>query len=335
MTQVLQLSMRPKTFSSMVGAEKLVDKIRKRVGSEREVPAWMFTGQLGSGKTTLARIMAISFQCTHQKQFGDPCIDCRKNKSKFDIMEINASDITQKEELTNLLSGYNSYPRPGSLKRVYILDEAQMMSRFAQNLMLKYLEDCPATTIWIICTTEPEQLKPTLVSRCAVYAAPSFGIKETKTLIKKALAKVSSDRDSQELTEALLENQISSPRLILGAVEKYLAGSTAAEAAKVGITGDVDAHHLSRAIVRGDWQGAARWLANANPEDAMSIRNSVVAYLNAILLGEKDTSDKGKVVADALTALVSMTNFLSGKGQLSGLTAVMYRVTKTFKNNAR
>lgn len=335
MTQVLQLSMRPKTFSTMIGAERLVDKLRKRIASNRDTPAWMFTGQLGSGKTTIARIMAIALQCTHQELFGDPCIACRRAKSSFDIMEINAADISTKEELTSALSGYNRYPRPNSQRRVYILDEAQKTSTHSQSLMLKMLEDCPATTVFIICTTEPDKILGTLSSRCAVYDVPSFGIKETKALIKQALKKVGSDQDSQELAEALLDAQVNSPRLILGAVEKYLAGSSATEAAKVGVAGSVDIYNLSRSVVTGDWQGAARWLMSANPEDVKGIQGAVIAYLHGILMGEKETSDKGKIVADGITSLVSLTNYISGKAQLSGIAAVLYRVTQSFKNNRR
>src|SRR5271163_3655663 len=142
--------MRPKSFEDMIGAEKLLKQIRNQIINHRTKRAWLFSGQTGSGKTTLARIMARSFQC-HHVEFGAFCSKCYKNRKFFDIIEINAADLGI-DAIRDVLSGYLYEPKPGSRMKVYILDEYHQQSKSAQNLLLKYAEDCPRKTRLLLCS---------------------------------------------------------------------------------------------------------------------------------------------------------------------------------------
>src|SRR6185503_10000650 len=135
--------------------------------------AWMFIGQSGSGKTTIARILATSLNCTHN-EFGDPCSLCLKNSSKFQIHEINAGDISGVDDIREIAVGSQYAPISPTRRRVYILDEAQRISSAAQNLLLKYFEEAPRTTVWIVCTTEPDKILRTLRRRCMVYTMQAW-----------------------------------------------------------------------------------------------------------------------------------------------------------------
>ena len=327
-TQTLNLSFRPRSFDEMIGQKHMIDLIRKQIKSGRVPAAWMFVGESGSGKTTTARILALSLQCTHQTEFGNPCDACQKGRSKFDILEINASENSGVSEVESTIVGAFYTPKPPSKYRVYIFDEAQMLSSQAQNALLKYFEDSPKSTVWIICTTEPQKIKRTLRRRCLNYTIPSLGIKGVGALVKSALTHTKSDLPDEPLIEALLEAGISSPGFVVMAVEKYLAGETAEKSAQVGFDSAIDTLRVCRAVVKGDWDTVRAIMASANPEDARAIRQSLGGYLKAILLDSEPGKQASKV-EQAIGELMKLTMVEDGL-QLSATTAVVYRVCRMF-----
>lgn len=326
----LALSMRPRHFDEMIGSKKVIREIRKLVDSNRIPKAWMLFGETGCGKTTIAEIMAVSFQCRHQKRFGHPCRACRKKKFKFDIVDINASDQTGKKEIGDIISGYNYHPKPGSLNRVYILNEAHKLSDSAQNLLLVPTEKCPKTTKFIICTTKPDAIINTLQRRCTMLAIPSLDLDGVKELVKRGLDECKSDRSVGDLAEKLLENRITSPGIILKAVQKYADDIevTADEAAQVTLT-NVDTYSICRSVIKGEWETVARVLQTAKPEDTTPIRLSVTGYLNAILLADTDFSNRTNVVMKSILELNHTGN------DFSGMCAVLYKVCKYFRREKR
>ena len=157
-------------MDGLIGQKKVVSAIRSQIKSGRIPHAWMFTGITGAGKTTIARILAVALQCHHQKNFGSPCKDCWSARKDFAIYEVNASELNGVEDIGKIAANSRFAQMPPSTKRVYILDEAQMLSKNAQNLLLKFFEDASSTTVWIICTTERQKIIKTLQSRCMAYA---------------------------------------------------------------------------------------------------------------------------------------------------------------------
>src|ERR1700734_3438929 len=193
MSDELTLSMRPRTFSEMIGSKSLLRQIRKIIDSGHVPKSWMFSGETGCGKTTTARIMAVSFQCRHSKDFGSPCSRCYRHRKSFDITTLNVKQ-RKVEDLENAISGASYAPKPGSRRRIYILDEAHMLTDHSQNLLLEQLEDCPRSTNWIICTTKPDAIIATIQSRCTMFAFKKFELEEVKELVKRGLKKCHSDR---------------------------------------------------------------------------------------------------------------------------------------------
>ena len=333
LNQPLALAMRPKSFDEMIGAEKLIAKIRAHFASGRIPKAWMFAGQTGSGKTTIARIMAVSLQCTHETVFGQLCSRCRHNRKFFDIVEINASDITGIDALRDAIQGAYYAPKPGSRRRVYILDEMHQASKSAQNLLLKFFEDCPRTTNWIICTTEPEKIIRTLRRRCTIYVAPSLGLEDLNKLVRRGLEKIGSELSVSDLAEKLMEKQVTSPALVLNAVEKYASGGTAEEASDVEIDSEVDTHALCRSLIKGDWEAVAGQLQNMKPEDVRPVQAGVCRYLQAILLGDASFSSRTEVVAKSIIKMSELTG--ADSVQISALSAHLYQVAHYFSGNKR
>ena len=217
--QQLSLSARPKTLDELIGQRKVVKAIRGHMSSGRVTKAWLFTGPKGTGKTTTARILALSYQCTHGEKFGVPCADCRKLRQSFDIHYVNAAKLPGIRELEDSLQGAYYSPRVGPY-RIYILDEVHRFSSQAQGSLLGYLEDdTPATTIFILCTTDAHLLLPTVQSRCTIYKLNEMQEEDIGKLVPVLLERAGSDLPADRLAIHLAEKGVGSPRLIAQAVE--------------------------------------------------------------------------------------------------------------------
>ncbi len=327
MEQSLSIAFRPQALSEMVGAAKLVAVIKGHVASGRLPQAWLFAGDTGSGKTTVARILARALQCTHVSQFGLPCPECASNQ--FDILEVNASEISGVENIGKIAEGSLYGPRPPSKYRVYILDEAQRLSTESQNLLLKYFEDCPKTSVWIICTTNPQKILKPLRSRCVYYELSGLKPDGVKLLVQRAIRFAKGTKPAEPLVDALLEVGVWSPRFILMGVEKYLAGSSPAQAASVdSVEITVDTLKLCRGVAQGKWAEVRVVLKALPPDESRSVAQAVMGYLTTVILTA--TSPKQADMAGVGIQKLSKVGYLDDGMKRSVLTAILYDITAMF-----
>lgn len=332
---VLSIALRPRCLEDMIGADKFVGRIRRRFESGRIPKALLLIGQTGAGKTTAAKILARAMQCTHNKKFGAFCSHCWKHRRDFDIDEINAARIRKVEDIEAKTDSYVLAPMPGSPYRIYILDEAHQLSDHSQNLLLKLTEDdCPRTTKFILASTREDLLIRTLRRRCRTYVMPALDLDSTRKLVKTALRKVHSDLDSGELVEKLLEKDVTSPGLILNAVESYLEGASPEEASEVEAASEITTKSLCRQMIRGDWQSVATQLRKMKAEDCAAIQGATSKYLLGILLTEESFSSKSNVAAKAIKRLSGLTG-QSNNVQMSALGAILYDVCHYFSKYSR
>lgn len=159
---------RPATFDEMVGQEHIVRILKNQIESGNVSHAYLFCGTRGTGKTSAARIFAKGVNCLSEK--GKPCGVCEncvsiQNGVFFDVIEIDAASNNKVENIRELRESVK-YPPAAGLCKVYIIDEVHMLSTSAFNALLKTLEEPPEHVIFVLATTEPHKLPPTILSRC-------------------------------------------------------------------------------------------------------------------------------------------------------------------------
>ncbi len=160
---------RPRKFKEVVGQEVPKKVLLNAVKTGKVSSAYLFAGPRGSGKTTLARILTKAINCLNP-QDGEPCGECENcvsiDKGNFpDLIEIDAASNRGIEDIRSIRDAVSYTPIKGKYK-VYILDEAHMLTKEAFNALLKTLEEPPPRTVFILCTTEYEKILPTILSRC-------------------------------------------------------------------------------------------------------------------------------------------------------------------------
>ena len=168
-SQVYYRKWRPGCFADLVGQEHVATTLRQAIKQGRVSHSYLFCGPRGTGKTTTARIVAKAVNCL-DPQDGDPCNQCAIcvsfNEERFmDAIEMDAASNRGIEDIREIRDKVNFSPAEGR-RKVYIIDEAHMLTDQASNAFLKTLEEPPAHVIFILCTTEANRILPTIVSRC-------------------------------------------------------------------------------------------------------------------------------------------------------------------------
>jgi DNA polymerase III subunit gamma/tau len=162
---------RPQVFADLVGQEAIATTLVNALKSKRIAPAYLFTGARGTGKTSSARIMAKSLNClASEVPTADPCGVCELCRAvtvgnALDITEIDAASNTGVDNIRELIERAQFAPVQARYK-VYIIDEVHMLSTAAFNALLKTLEEPPNRVIFILATTDPQRVLPTIISRC-------------------------------------------------------------------------------------------------------------------------------------------------------------------------
>ncbi len=163
---------RPQTFEDVCGRDAIVRTLKNQINSGRIGHSYLFCGTRGTGKTTIAKIFAKAVNCEHPVD-GNPCGECATcraiaENADLNVVEMDAASNNGVDDIRGIIEQVSYSPTQGKY-RVFIIDEVHMLSTPAFNALLKTLEEPPAYAIFILCTTEPNKLPVTILSRCQRY----------------------------------------------------------------------------------------------------------------------------------------------------------------------
>lgn len=176
---------RPATFDTVVGQQHITNTLKNAIKNNQLAQAFLFCGPRGVGKTTCARILAKTINCTNLQPNGEACGQCAscasfQNGNSFNIHELDAASNNSVDDIRSLIEQVRIPPQ-GARYKVYIIDEVHMLSQAAFNAFLKTLEEPPHYAIFILATTEKHKILPTILSRCQIFDFNRISVEDMST----------------------------------------------------------------------------------------------------------------------------------------------------------
>ena len=243
---------RPRTFAEVVGQEHVVRTLRNAVTQDKVHHAYLFVGSRGTGKTSMAKILAACLNCERGPTI-EPCGACDScvsiaSATSLDVIEMDAASNNSVDDIRDLRDSVVYAPLAGRHK-VYILDEAHMLSTQAWNAFLKTLEEPPPNTVFVLATTEAAKVLPTVVDRCHRFDFARPTVEQLASVVRRVAA-TESIVVGREAIVLLARHATGSFRDALGTLEQLVtyAGSEIATEDVLAVLGVADADLLFSAL---------------------------------------------------------------------------------------
>jgi DNA polymerase III subunit gamma/tau len=259
---------RPRTFAEVVGQEPVVKTLRNAVERGKVHHAYLFVGSRGTGKTSMAKILAACLNCERGGPTIEPCGECEScvsiaRANSLDVIEMDAASNNSVDDIRELRESVAYAPVSGR-RKVYILDEAHMLSTAAWNAFLKTLEEPPPNTVFVLATTEAGKVPATVVDRCHRFDFHRPTVEQIASVVRRA-AQAERIEIPPAAVAALARSATGSFRDALGTLEQIVTygGSEIVLEDVLAVLGVADARLLEEtvdALAAGDARGALKAL---------------------------------------------------------------------------
>src|SRR6476646_7083496 len=183
---------RPGSFDEVVGQQHVVRTLRNAVAEDKVHHAYLFVGSRGTGKTSLAKILASTLNCSNRGSSLEACGECESCRAiaagtSVDVIEMDAASNRSVDDVRDLRERV-AYAPVGGHWKVYILDEAHMLTKEAWNAFLKTLEEPPPNTVFVLATTEAHRVMPTIADRCQRFDFQRPSLEQITTVLERVAA---------------------------------------------------------------------------------------------------------------------------------------------------
>jgi DNA polymerase-3 subunit gamma/tau len=274
---------RPRTFADVIGQEHVVRTLRNAIEQDKVHHAYLFVGSRGTGKTSMAKMLAACLNCVNGPTI-EPCGVCEScvsvaSATSMDVIEMDAASNNSVDDIRELRDSVQYAPVSGRYK-VYILDEAHMLSSAAWNAFLKTLEEPPPSTIFVLATTESHKIMDTVVDRCHRFDFRRPTVEQLATVVQRVAGKEAIEI-APEAVALVARNATGSYRDALGTLEQLVtySGSSIATEDVLAVLGVADDDLLFGALdaidardAQAAWRVAAK-LADSGRDAAQFLRD--------------------------------------------------------------
>jgi DNA polymerase III gamma/tau subunit len=263
---------RPQSFEEVIGNEEAIVGIEALLEKKQRPHVFLLTGPTGCGKTTIARIIANNV-----------------GASEGEIIELDSAQFRGIDTIRDLRKQSQYKPLDGDT-RVWIIDEVHQLSKDAQNAMLKSLEDTPDHIYYILCTTDPQKLLPTIIGRCSHHIVSTLQDKELMRLIRNVV-KGEGEKLTKQVYEQIMGDSLGHPRNAIQILEKVLSVPEEQRLSVAQKTAEEQNQsiELCRALMRkAGWKEIALILKGLKDQDPEGIRRHILGYLQGVLLSKRN-----------------------------------------------